>query len=142
LSYAVGIEGKEEPEALDLPLSLLHLSLTLILPCHHPQPPVDDHHLAETLTLPRLAATDSRPLTPTWMSPRPPWTPQPGQRTTDRPQARHLAASTVTDQRINSLQQKTARPIVHRRPTLPARRHLAAQSVQSVHAVPVRCDLP
>jgi hypothetical protein len=62
---------------------------------------------------------------------------QRGQRATDHPQTRHLAANTVTNQRINSLQQKTARPTVHRHPTMPMRRHLAAQRVQSVHSVPV-----
>jgi hypothetical protein len=67
---------------------------------------------------------------------------RPSQQATVHLTTRHLAASTITDQRIFSLQQKTARPIVHRWPTLPARRHLAAQSVQSVHAVPVRCGLP
>jgi hypothetical protein len=65
-----------------------------------------------------------------------------GQRTTDHPRTCHLAASTVTTQGTNSLQQKPARPTVHRRPAVLVRRHLATQSVQSVHAIPVRHDLP
>jgi hypothetical protein len=66
---------------------------------------------------------------------------QHGQSHTDHPLTRHLTASTITNQRTNSLQQKTARPTVHRRPTMPVRCHLAAQRVQSVHAIPVRLDL-
>jgi hypothetical protein len=65
---------------------------------------------------------------------------QHGQRATDHPQTHHFAASTVTTQRVDSLKQKTPRPTVHRCPTMPVRRHLAAQRVQSVHAVPVRLD--
>jgi hypothetical protein len=65
---------------------------------------------------------------------------QRGQRATDHPRNRHFAASTVTTQRTNSLQQKLARPTVHRRPTMPVRHHLAAQRIQSMHAVPVCLD--
>jgi hypothetical protein len=38
---------------------------------------------------------------------------QNGQRATNHPQTRHFAASTVTTQQTNSLQQKPARPTVH-----------------------------
>jgi hypothetical protein len=65
---------------------------------------------------------------------------QRGQSRTDQPLTRHLAASTVTTQQTNSLKQKTARPTVHHRPSMPVRCHLAAQRVQSVHFVPVRLD--
>jgi hypothetical protein len=49
LSYSVGIEGKEEPEANDLSPALLNLSLSLISPSHHHQPPIDAHHPVGTL---------------------------------------------------------------------------------------------
>jgi hypothetical protein len=65
---------------------------------------------------------------------------QHGQSRTDHPLTRHLAASTVTTQWADSLKQKTARPTVHRRPSMPVRRHLAAQRIQSVHPVPVCLD--
>jgi hypothetical protein len=67
---------------------------------------------------------------------------QPSLHATDRLLSHHLATRPVSTPLINSLQQKTTRPTVHRRPTVPVRRHLAAQRVQSVHAVPVRRDLP
>jgi hypothetical protein len=134
LSFAAWHRGEQEnPEETNPSPSLLNLSLTLISPSHRPRPPTGYRHPADHPPRPHLAATRQQHLTSPWPSPRPPWALRHGQHSTDRFQARHLAASSVTDQRIFSLQLKTARPTVHRRPTVPVRCHLAAQRVQSVH---------
>jgi hypothetical protein len=138
LSYSVGIEGKEKPDANFLSEPSLPLNST----SRRPKPPVIVRHPADDPPRPHLAASRQQHPTPPAPSPCSPRPPQPSQHATVHLPCSHLAARLYWTRGTNSPSRICTSVAVDRAPTLSVSCHRAAQSAQSAALFPCTSTSP